>query len=45
MVSHCATNRSTRYGVVTCHMTHDAADGGALDASMRTGNDRKYDQR
>jgi hypothetical protein len=42
MVPSCATNRGTRHPMVTCHMANDGADGGALDATMRTSDDRKH---
>jgi hypothetical protein len=41
MVPNCATNRGTRYPMVTCHMAHNAADGGAFDAAMSTCDDRE----
>jgi hypothetical protein len=41
MVPNCATDRSTRHRMVTCHMANDAADGGALQATVCTGDDRK----
>jgi len=42
MVTDRTTNRSTRHRMVTCHVANDGADGGALDATMRTGDDRKH---
>jgi hypothetical protein len=41
MVPNHATDRGTRRRMVTCHMANYAADGGALQATVRAGDDRK----
>lgn len=45
MMSHHAANRGARHRMVARHMADYAADGGALDAPVRTGDDRQPSQR
>ncbi len=41
MVPNYATNRGTRHCMVTRHMTNNAADGSAFDATVRSCDHRK----
>ena len=45
MVANSATNRGARHTMVTRHMANDAADSGALDATVRACDERKHRKR